>query len=88
MYHWRAVMGISRQLLLAIGLLLGATRLLSDAPLGPVEGIALPAKDLDRIKIGELAPDFRLSTHTGDVYRLSDQRGVGDVVLVFYRGHW
>ena len=81
-------MRISRQRFLAGGLLLVAGPLLADLSLGPVDGAGLAPKDFDRVTVGESAPDFRLSSHTGDVHQLSDYRGAGDVVLVFYRGHW
>lgn len=81
-------MGISRQCLLAGGLLLFAGHLLADLSLGPVDGAGLAPKDLDRVTLGEPAPDFRLSSHTGDVRQLSEYREAGEVVLVFYRGYW
>ncbi len=56
--------------------------------LGPVDGKGLPAADLDRIQIGDTAPDFRLTDHRGTLYQLSQYRGQEKVVLVFYRGHW
>jgi len=48
----------------------------------------LSPTDLDRIKVGQLAPDFTLENHDGNKITLSDFRGKKDVVLVFYRGHW
>lgn len=56
--------------------------------LGPVDGHDLPAEDLDRIQVGDEAPDFALEAYGGGVRRLSDYRGEKNVVLVFYRGHW
>ncbi len=56
--------------------------------LGPVDGKELPAADLDRIQVGDTAPDFRLTDHRGTLYQLSQYRGQKKVVLVFYRGHW
>ena len=55
--------------------------------LGPVDGHALPATDLERVRVGTTAPDFVLEAYSGDTVALSDYRG-GNVVLVFYRGHW
>ncbi len=48
----------------------------------------LPAADLNRIKIGEAAPDFTLEDQDGKPVTLSDYRGKKTVVLVFYRGYW
>lgn len=56
--------------------------------LGPKDGLELPPNDLDRIKIGEAAPDFTLEDVNGRPISLSDFRGRKFVVLVFYRGHW
>jgi cytochrome oxidase Cu insertion factor (SCO1/SenC/PrrC family) len=58
------------------------------AQLGPKDGANLPATDLNRIKIGEPAPDFTLQKQDGRNVSLSDYRGQRNVVLVFYRGHW
>lgn len=57
-------------------------------PLGPKDGSELPATDLERVAVGSPAPDFSLRTLAGDTVTLSDFRGVKDVILVFYRGHW
>ena len=56
--------------------------------LGPKDGHDLPATDLERVQIGDLAPDFTLRAYSGDYITLSDYRGNKNVVLVFYRGHW
>lgn len=56
--------------------------------LGPKDGHELPATDLDRVQVGDLAPDFSLVSLEGPVLTLSDFRGEKNVVLVFYRGHW
>lgn len=56
--------------------------------LGPLDGHDLPATDLDRVVVGEEAPDFSLASLAGPVVTLSEFRGSADVVLVFYRGHW
>ena len=59
-----------------------------DGRLGPLDGAELPPADLERVAVGDAAPDFRLTALEGDPVRLSDYRGSRDVVLVFYRGHW
>lgn len=56
--------------------------------LGPVDGHDLPGTDLDRVRVGDPAPDFTLASLAGPPVTLSDYRGEKDVVLVFYRGHW
>lgn len=55
--------------------------------LGPVDGANLPPTDLDRVRVGEIAPDFRLPDQRGHVHTLSEYLGK-KVVLVFYRGYW
>ena len=56
--------------------------------LGPVEGLDLPGADLERIQVGQMAPDFSLASLAGPVVTLSSFRGSKNVVLVFYRGYW
>ena len=56
--------------------------------LGPRDGEDLARTELDRVKVGDRAPDFSLLSYSGDVITLSDYRGNRNVVLVFYRGHW
>ena len=58
------------------------------AQLGPKDGANLAPTDLDRIKVGQLAPDFTLENMDGKPLSLSDFRGKKSVVLVFYRGQW
>jgi cytochrome oxidase Cu insertion factor (SCO1/SenC/PrrC family) len=48
----------------------------------------LPATDLERVKVGSLAPDFTLPDERSKPVTLSDYRGRKSVVLVFYRGYW
>jgi cytochrome oxidase Cu insertion factor (SCO1/SenC/PrrC family) len=60
----------------------------SEAQLGPKDGTNLRPTDLERVKVGEQAPDFTLEDMTGKRVSLSDFRGSKNVVLVFYRGHW
>lgn len=59
-----------------------------DVVLGPVDGLDLPPTDLERVQVGNLAPDFTLTSLAGPPVRLSSYRGAKNVVLVFYRGHW
>lgn len=56
--------------------------------LGPVDGHDLPGTDLERIAIGDVAPDFTLETYRGDRLTLSENRGQREILLVFYRGAW
>jgi cytochrome oxidase Cu insertion factor (SCO1/SenC/PrrC family) len=58
------------------------------AQLGPKEGSDLSPTDLQRIKVGQPAPDFTLEDMDGKNITLSDFRGKKTVVLVFYRGFW
>ena len=57
-------------------------------PLGPRDGPTDPPTDLDRVKVGDVAPDFTLEALDGRRLTLSNSRGEKNVVLVFYRGHW
>jgi len=56
--------------------------------LGPVDGFELPGADMDRIAVGDLAPDFYLESYRGDTLSLTDYRGSHEIILVFYRGSW
>ena len=58
------------------------------AQLGPKDGESLGPTDLNRIQVGDPAPDFTLEDMDGTRISLSDFRGKKSVVLVFYRGHW
>jgi cytochrome oxidase Cu insertion factor (SCO1/SenC/PrrC family) len=58
------------------------------AQLGPKDGADLAPTDLNRIKVGQPAPDFTLEAADGKPISLSDFRGKKSVVLVFYRGYW
>ena len=58
------------------------------AQLGPKDGTDLSQTDLQRIKVGQPAPDFTLEDMDGKSITLSDLRGKKTVVLVFYRGYW
>ena len=56
--------------------------------LGPKDSTSSPAADLNRIKVGDEAPDFTLEEAPGKPITLSSYRGKKTVVLVFYRGYW
>ena len=56
--------------------------------IGPTDNGRMAPTDLNRIKIGDLAPDFTLEGADGQTITLSDFRGKKSVVLVFYRGYW
>ena len=58
------------------------------AQLGPKDGVGLIATELDRVKVGQPAPDFTLEDADGKAITLSALRGKKSVVLVFYRGYW
>jgi cytochrome oxidase Cu insertion factor (SCO1/SenC/PrrC family) len=58
------------------------------AQFGPKDGADLKPTDLERIKVGDKAPDFTLENMDGKRISLSDFAGKKNVVLVFYRGHW
>ena len=75
-------------LIVAIVISVSVNRGSSPQALGPVDGRDLPREDLERVALGTIAPDFSLSSLSGEVETLSDARGEKDVLLVFYRGHW
>lgn len=56
--------------------------------LGPADGHDLSRAELERVAVGDEAPNFTLLGYDGEAVELSGYRGVKDVVLVFYRGHW
>jgi len=58
------------------------------AQLGPKDGPDLAPTDLNRIKVGQPAPDFSLEDSNGKPIALSEFRDKKTVVLVFYRGYW
>jgi cytochrome oxidase Cu insertion factor (SCO1/SenC/PrrC family) len=58
------------------------------AQLGPKDTGDFKPTDLNRIKVGDMAPDFTLENADGKAISLSDYRGKKSVVLVFYRGYW
>jgi hypothetical protein len=72
----------------ALGILM-LLRGVSDTPsLGPADGRDLAPTELERVAVGDIAPDFSLRALSGYVHTLSASRGHKNVVLVFYRGHW
>ena len=58
------------------------------AQLGPKDGPDLVPTDLNRIKVGQPAPDFSLEDVNGKTVTLSELRAKKTIVLVFYRGYW
>ena len=58
------------------------------AQLGPKDPTSSGATELDRVKVGQAAPDFALENVEGQAVKLSDFRGKKALVLVFYRGYW
>lgn len=69
-------------------LLLGTGLVWAQTKLGPSDGQTLPPSDLNRVKVGDVAPDFTLEKEAGKTVTLSSYRGKKSLVLVFYRGHW
>ena len=58
------------------------------AELGPKDRRDLKPTEIDRVKVGQSAPDFSLEDTDGKAISLSDFRGKKSVILVFYRGYW
>lgn len=77
-----------RFLFIAALVLVGLVSAPAFAQLGPRDALKLAPTDLERIKIGQRAPDFTLRNLDGRSISLSDFRGKTNVVLVFYRGRW
>jgi cytochrome oxidase Cu insertion factor (SCO1/SenC/PrrC family) len=77
-----------RRVVLSVAFLFFTTNAPALAQLGPKDGTNLGPTDLDRINVGQRAPDFTLENVDGTKISLSDYRGKKSVVLVFYRGHW
>jgi cytochrome oxidase Cu insertion factor (SCO1/SenC/PrrC family) len=61
---------------------------LAQIKLGPKDAQTLPPSDLNRVNVGDEAPDFTLEKEAGKTVTLSDYRSQKTVVLVFYRGYW
>ena len=53
---------------------------LAYAQLGPKDGANLKPADLERVKVGDLAPDFTLENMDGKRITLSDFQGKKNVV--------
>ncbi len=67
-----------RKLLLrSVLVLLIANLVLAQAPQQPTDRTAT-------LKVGDMAPEFSLSDHTGKPVKLSDFRGKQNVVLAFF----
>jgi peroxiredoxin (alkyl hydroperoxide reductase subunit C) len=47
------------------------------------KGRTSKASETPALKVGDPAPDFTLSSHTGEEFKLSEKRGT-NVVLAFY----
>jgi cytochrome oxidase Cu insertion factor (SCO1/SenC/PrrC family) len=58
--------------------------LLMLAAIPAVSGQAAPAAPTTHLKVGDMAPDFKLSDTSGKEVKLSDLRGKKNVVLAFY----
>tara|TARA_B100001559_G_scaffold108720_1_gene91458 strand:+ start:47 stop:322 length:276 start_codon:yes stop_codon:yes gene_type:complete len=79
----------SRDLILFLSVIvLGCGSGNDERNLGPVDGFDLSGSDLERVQVGQLAPDFTLSALNQPPITLSEFRGNKNVVLVFYRGKW
>ncbi len=73
---------------MAAGLLALVSVSIAHAQLGPKDGVDLKPTDLDRVKVGNQAPDFTLESSDGRGVSLSSFRGEKNVLLYFSRGHW
>ena len=74
---------------MALLLVIGGNAALAAGPtVGPKDGDGLAPTDLERVKVGDPAPDFTLEAENGTPITLSQFRGKNSVILVFYRGHW
>jgi cytochrome oxidase Cu insertion factor (SCO1/SenC/PrrC family) len=79
---------LMKPLLFVFALLLVFNQVAVSAQTTPKDGDKQAATDLDRVKVGQAAPDFTLEDSEGKNIGLADYRGKKNVVLVFYRGHW
>ena len=79
-------MGIRFFLAAAFAVLISSATVL--AQLGPKDAADLSPTDLNRIKVGQPAPDFSLEDVNSKPITLSEFREKKTVVLVFYRGYW
>jgi cytochrome oxidase Cu insertion factor (SCO1/SenC/PrrC family) len=77
-----------KSILLRVSLFMALTSSVAYGQLGPKDGMELKPTDLQRMKVGDTAPDFTLENMDGNRISLSDFRGKKSVILVFYRGQW
>jgi cytochrome oxidase Cu insertion factor (SCO1/SenC/PrrC family) len=77
-----------KSILLCISLFIVFTSSVTYTQTGPKDRVELQSTDLERVKVGETAPDFTLENMDGNGISLSDFRGKKNVILVFYRGQW
>ena len=77
-----------KALILLFALMLLPVQSPVSAQTSPKDGDKQSATDLDRVKVGQPAPDFTLEDSEGKNISLADYRGQKNVVLVFYRGYW
>ena len=77
-----------KSILMCVSLLMVLTSSAAYAQLGPKDGIEPRPTDLERVKVGDTAPDFTLENLDGKKISLSDFTNKKNVVLVFYRGQW
>ena len=75
-------------LALLMALPVGVVAVQEGSSLGPKDGLDLPPTDIERVRVGDMAPDFTLESKDSGPVTLSSYRGKKNVVLVFYRGHW
>ncbi|MSP37267.1 MAG: redoxin domain-containing protein [Deltaproteobacteria bacterium] len=73
--------------IIAALILAGSTNL-AFAQFGPKDSAPQSATEIERIKVGQAAPDFTLEDSDGKAIALSELRGKKSVILVFYRGYW
>ena len=86
-----SIRSLATACLLALLALFGAQAsesALNAQTLGPADGNDLPRADLERVAVGDEAPNFTLESFSGEPVELAGYRGEKNVVLVFYRGHW
>lgn len=74
--------------LVALFVAVGPPSAVQAQELGPADGRELPRADLERVALGDEAPNFTLASYGGEAVELASFRGSKFVVLVFYRGHW
>jgi cytochrome oxidase Cu insertion factor (SCO1/SenC/PrrC family) len=77
-----------KALILLLALIFLPTQAPASAQTATKDGVKPVATDLERVKVGEPAPDFTLEDSEGKNVSLADYRGKKNVVLIFYRGHW